>query len=86
VDQGRSPDAALQVRMRGAAVLATEVATDVVTRAFRAAGGGALSLDGVLQRCLRDLHAGAQHFMVSDSAFAVHGRALLGLPGVDPLG
>ena len=60
---------------------ATEVALDVVTRAFRYAGGSALYDASVLQRCLRDLNAGAQHFMVSDSAYEGLGQLLLGLPG-----
>jgi hypothetical protein len=34
-----------------------------------------------LQRCLRDLNAGAQHFMVSDSAYEGLGQLVLGLPG-----
>jgi indole-3-acetate monooxygenase len=67
--------------LRSAAVLATEVALDITARAFRYAGGGALYDASVLQRCLRDLSAGAQHFMVSDSAYEGLGQILLGLPG-----
>jgi indole-3-acetate monooxygenase len=67
--------------LRSAAVLATEVALDVTARAFRYAGGSALYDASVLQRCLRDLSAGAQHFMVSDSAYEGLGQLLLGLPG-----
>jgi alkylation response protein AidB-like acyl-CoA dehydrogenase len=67
--------------LRCAAVLATETALDVTTRAFRFAGGGALYDASVLQRCLRDLNAGAQHFMVSDSAYEGLGQLRLGLPG-----
>lgn len=67
--------------LRSAAVLATEVALDVTTRAFRFAGGSALYDASILQRCLRDLNAGAQHFMVSDSAYEGLGQLLLGLPG-----
>jgi hypothetical protein len=40
----------------------------------------------VLQRCLRDINAGAQHFMVSDSAYERLGQILLGFPDVDPMG
>jgi len=57
------------------------VALDVVTAAFRFAGGSAVYDASVLQRCLRDLNAGAQHFMVSDSAYEGLGQLLLGLPG-----
>jgi alkylation response protein AidB-like acyl-CoA dehydrogenase len=72
--------------LRSAAVLATDVALGVVTGAFRYAGGSALYDTSLLQRCLRDLHAGAQHFMVSDSAFEGFGQFLLGLPTADPMG
>jgi alkylation response protein AidB-like acyl-CoA dehydrogenase len=71
--------------LRSAAVLATEAALDVATRAFRYAGGTALYDASVLQRCLRDLNAGAQHFMVSDSAYESLGQLLLGQPG-EPMG
>jgi alkylation response protein AidB-like acyl-CoA dehydrogenase len=67
--------------LRSAAVLATEVALDVTAHAFRYAGGGALYDASVLQQCLRDLSAGAQHFMVSDSAYEALGQLRLGLPG-----
>lgn len=77
---------ALQAELRATATLATEVAVDVASRAFRAAGGGALYQSSVLQRCLRDLHAGAQHFMVSDSAYESLGQFRLGLPDANPLG
>lgn len=71
--------------LRSAAVFATEVALDITARAFRYAGGSALYDASVLQRCLRDLTAGAQHFMVSDSAYEGLGQLLLGLPG-EPMG
>jgi hypothetical protein len=41
---------------------------------------------GVLQRCLRDINAGAQHLMVIDSAYERLGQILLGFPDVDPMG
>jgi alkylation response protein AidB-like acyl-CoA dehydrogenase len=72
--------------LRSAAVLATEAALDVATRAFRYAGGSALYAASPLQQGLRDLHAGAQHFMVSDSAWEGLGQCLLGLPGAEPMG
>lgn len=71
--------------LRSAAVLATEAALHAVTGAFRYAGGSALYESSVLQRCLRDLNAGAQHFMVSDSAYEGLGRFRLVLPGADPM-
>jgi indole-3-acetate monooxygenase len=81
VGVGDSLTARQHAELRSAAVHATEVALDVVTRAFRYAGGAALYDASVLQRCLRDLNAGAQHFMVSDSAYEGLGQLLLGLPG-----
>jgi len=74
-----------QAQLRSVATHATETAVDVVTGLFRALGGGALYRGGVLQRCLRDINAGAQHAMVSDSAYERLGQILLGFPDVDPL-
>jgi alkylation response protein AidB-like acyl-CoA dehydrogenase len=81
VGLGESLTARQHAELRSAAVHATDVALDVVTRAFRYAGGAAVYDASVLQRCLRDLNAGAQHFMVSDSAYEGLGQLLLGLPG-----
>jgi indole-3-acetate monooxygenase len=83
---GQVPDRRLQAQTRSMAVHATEVAAEIVTGLFRAAGGGALYRSGVLQRCFRDLSAGAQHFMVADSAYERLGQMLLGVPDVDPMG
>ncbi|HEU5195542.1 MAG TPA: acyl-CoA dehydrogenase family protein [Methylomirabilota bacterium] len=71
--------------LRAAAVHATEAALDVVTGAFRYAGGGALYEASVLQACLRDLNAAAQHFMVSDSAYEALGQFALGLSSAEPM-
>lgn len=75
-----------QSELRGVATYATETAVEIVTGLFRAAGGGALYRTGVLQRCLRDINAGAQHLMVSDSAYERLGQIMLGFPDVDPMG
>ena len=75
-----------QAELRSVATHATETAVEVVTGLFRAAGGGALYRSGVLQRCLRDINAAAQHLMVSDSAYERLGQILLGFPDVDPMG
>ena len=71
--------------LRAAAVHATEAALDVVTGAFRYAGGGALHESSALQSCLRDLNAAAQHFMVSDSAYEALGQFVLGHPSAEPM-
>jgi indole-3-acetate monooxygenase len=83
---GRRPEAPLQVEMASAATLVTDVALEVVTNAFRYGAGTAIHLNNILQRCLRDLQAGASHLMVSDSNYEMHGQCLLGMPGVDPMG
>jgi alkylation response protein AidB-like acyl-CoA dehydrogenase len=82
---GDKPGPRLQAELRAAAVHVTEACLEVVTGAFRYAGGGALYDASALGRCLRDLNAGAQHFMVSDSAYENLGQVLLGRPGVDPM-
>ena len=80
VNHGRTPDDPLQARLRSCATYATDVAVEVCTQAFKYAGGAALQNSHILQRCLRDIHAGAQHQMVSDAAYENHGQFMLGLP------
>ena len=75
----------LQAEMRSVATFATEVAVDVTTQMFRYSGGTGLYVTSVLQRCLRDINAAAQHLMVSDAAYENYGQFLLGLPDADPL-
>jgi alkylation response protein AidB-like acyl-CoA dehydrogenase len=86
VCQGVTPPGPLQARMRAAASFSTEVAADVVSQAFRYGGGTALYQSHVLQRCLRDINAAAQHNMVSDVAYENHAKFSLGLPDADPMG
>jgi len=71
--------------LRAVAVHATEAALDVVTSAFRYAGGGALHESSPLQACLRDLNAAAQHFMVSDSAYEALGQFVVGHPSAEAM-
>ena len=85
VNEGRTPDGSLQAQLRSCATYATDVGVDVATQAFRFAGGAALFDSSILQRCLRDINAGAQHQMVSDAAYENHGQFLLGLPDARPL-
>ena len=77
---GSTPAPALQAELRSCATYSTDVAVEVVTQAFRFAGGAALFDSSVLQGCLRDINAGAQHQMVSDAAYENHGQFMLGLP------
>ncbi|HEV8472623.1 MAG TPA: acyl-CoA dehydrogenase family protein [Methylomirabilota bacterium] len=74
-----------QSELRSASIHVNEVCLDVVTGAFRYAGGSAIYDSSVLQRCYRDLSAGGQHFMVSDSGYEGLGQFLLGLPGAEPM-
>ena len=74
-----------QAELRAASVHATDVCLELVTSAFRFAGGSALYDASALQRCLRDLAAGGQHFMVSDSAYEALGQFVLGVPGAEPM-
>jgi alkylation response protein AidB-like acyl-CoA dehydrogenase len=62
---------------------AHEVASDVISFAYKLAGGTSLR-GGPLQRCFRDIHAATQHVLVSHQIAQAAGRVLLGLaePGV----
>jgi len=84
--QGATPSPRLQSEMRSSATFATSVALDVVAISFRYGGGSALYNNSVLQRCLRDLNAAAQHLMVSESSYENHGQFMLGIPDADPMG
>ena len=72
--------------MRSAASHATEMCLEVVTRAFRYAGGGAVYANDEIQRCWRDLNTAAQHFLVSESSYENHGKFLLDRPDAKPFG
>ena len=82
---GQVPDDAVQAEMRAVAAHVTFEAVDVATVAFRYTGGSAIHRGNVLQRCLRNVNAAAQHFMVSDSALENYGATLLDIPGVKPM-
>lgn len=80
------PDLERQLRLRGACVYATDVACQVATTAFRYGGGNAIYHDRVLQRCMRDINAAAQHFMVNTSAYDNLGQFRLGMANVNAMG
>ena len=84
--RGERPDLERQLRLRGACAYATDVACEIATTAFRYGGGSAIYNDRVLQRCMRDINAAAQHFMVNTSAYDNLGQFRLGLPDVNPMG
>ena len=79
VCDGQTPAPPLQAQMRSCAAYTTEAAADAVLQAFRYGGGAALFDSNILQQCLRDINAAAQHQMVSDTAYENHGQFLLGL-------
>lgn len=80
-----TPAPALQAEARAAAVLCTDEAIAVTSALFRYAGGSAVMLDHMLQRCLRDLYTVQSHFVVSDSAYEILGQLRLGLREDAPL-
>ena len=84
--RGERPDLERQLRLRGACAYATDVACRVVAAAFRYGGGNAIYNDRILQRCMRDINAAAQHFMVNTSAYDNLGQFRLGMTGVNPMG
>ena len=84
--RGERPDLERQLRLRGACAYATDVACQVTATAFRYGGGNAIYNDRVLQRCLRDINAAAQHFMVNTSAYDNLGQFRLGMADVNPMG
>ena len=80
------PDLEGQLRLRAACAYATDIGCRVATAAFRYGGGNAIYNDRILQRCLRDINAAAQHFMVNTSAYDNLGQFRLGMAGVNPMG
>lgn len=62
-----------------ATTFAYQVAVEAGTFAFRSAGGAALYRTGRLQRCFRDIQAGAQHIVPSEESWERVGQVLLGV-------
>jgi alkylation response protein AidB-like acyl-CoA dehydrogenase len=83
--EGREPSLDEWAMLRAAATLATDVALEVVTMAYRHAGGAALYEQSPLQLYLRDMLAAAQHFITSDEGYEFAGRSLLGIAEPHPL-
>lgn len=73
---------AMQTELRCAAVYATDIALEVVRAMFRYAGAHSLYVGDVIERCLRDVQAAAQHGLVNDTAYESRGELILGLPDV----
>jgi indole-3-acetate monooxygenase len=86
VQSGKPLDLRQQTELRSCVAYATEVAVEVVMQAYRFAGGSAVFSSNILERCLRDINTAAQHLMVSDSSYELHGQLALDLPIASPLG
>jgi alkylation response protein AidB-like acyl-CoA dehydrogenase len=78
LDAGEAPDMRQVALVRLGTRYAHEVATDVVSFAYKAAGGASLR-ESTLQRCFRDLHAATQHVLVSHQIAQAAGEVLLGI-------
>ena len=84
--QGVTPPLPLQARMSASATYSTEEAADITSQAFRFGGGTAMYNSNVLQKCLRDINAAAQHNMVSDRTYENVGQFTLGFASANPMG
>jgi alkylation response protein AidB-like acyl-CoA dehydrogenase len=80
-----TPPPSRQAEVRAAAAYVTEVARNVTSIAFQAAGGGALFDTNPLQRCFRDVVAAAQHFVVSQTSYQALGQFKLERPDANPM-
>ncbi len=65
-----------QTLLRLSLLHVTNAAQEVVTWAYRCAGGTSLR-EGELQRCMRDMHAATQHVLVGDAFYKDCGQELL---------
>ena len=75
----------LRARVRLAVTHATDSAAQAAEIAYRQGGGTSNYESSVLQRCLRDVNAVTQHFMVAPSNYETVGRVLMGLEPGTPL-
>lgn len=82
---GQSVSLRQQCELRAVATYCTEVALEVVTEVFRFSGGGAIYEKNILQQCLRDINAAAQHLIVSEISYENLGQTLLGVTDVIPM-
>jgi alkylation response protein AidB-like acyl-CoA dehydrogenase len=78
-------DVATQIELRASALYVTDVAAAVCERMFRHAGARSLFSGNVIERNLRDVLAAAQHNMVNEAVYELHGQVLLGFEDVAPI-
>jgi alkylation response protein AidB-like acyl-CoA dehydrogenase len=84
-DTGDTTPPEVEIELRSAAVYATDIAVEVTRRMFRHAGAHALYTGNVIERCMRDVQAASQHFLISQSSYELRGQALLGFEGLRSL-
>jgi alkylation response protein AidB-like acyl-CoA dehydrogenase len=84
-EAGGTPPAPRQAQARAASTYITEIAQRVTNTAFQAAGGGALFDANPLQRCLRDVLAVGQHFVVSNTSYQALGQFKLNQSDANPM-
>lgn len=72
-----------EIESRAAACLATQTAVDVMSGVMRYAGGEGARAGHLIERTMRDVQMAQTHFYISDSAFELHGRGLLGETDLD---
>ena len=70
-------DPAVGEVLHAVCALATERSAAIGERCLRLAGAGAVHTSNVLQRIFRDLTVSAQHYMISDMAYARLGKSRL---------
>jgi hypothetical protein len=63
----------------------TDVAAAVCERMFRHACARSLFSGNVIERNLRDVRAAAQHGLLAEAAYELHGQVLLGFEDVAPI-
>jgi alkylation response protein AidB-like acyl-CoA dehydrogenase len=76
---GDVPDVERRARFLLATQQAMRAATEAVDVAYRYTGAAALRADHPVQRCFRDLHAGAQHIYFSPAAVKRYAKVRLGI-------
>jgi alkylation response protein AidB-like acyl-CoA dehydrogenase len=82
VERGEEVSMALRGRVRLAGTFATNAAAQAVEICYRLGGGTSNYETSALQRCMRDMHAITQHFIVASSNYEIVGRIMMGLePG-----
>jgi alkylation response protein AidB-like acyl-CoA dehydrogenase len=84
-DGGETIDMPMRALVRLACTHATDAAAQATDIAYRLGGGTALYETSVIQRCLRDVHAVTQHFIVAASNYETVGRVLMGLDPGTPI-